>query len=401
MNGRPLLEAPQVGGNALGHKHSRHVDFTGSGIDSSTLVKQLVEYLDGLAVLEQDDASDELNQAFVFPAAPSPRATDISYPEIGLNHKLGLLLTKLSSTCAGMTSTPPTKLQSHQACLEQVDCGGKSSRGGFYPTPESSPSIAAHGSKPVSPTILSDSSIASTQFTKSTTPQVSLGKRHEDLDETTASTTPHGRLDDIIQMEPTIPKAISSDYAPSEQRQGLEQILGDRLPHNRNVYIQGLHPTTDDKLLEKFALRFGSIESIKVYTDRITGACLGCGFAKFYEVRSAEECIRAFYRMGYKVGFACELAGFFPGYTCVSCNILRDSRGDCRGDGFVSFDSREVSDEVIREFHGTLVGPGQRRISVRYAETPAQRELRRITAQRRQTRVTEYKQERAPSYFVD
>ncbi|KAM4061523.1 RNA recognition motif domain-containing protein [Hirsutella rhossiliensis] len=283
----------------------------------------------------------------------------------------------------------------------------------------------------VSPTILSDSSIASTQFTKSTTPQVSLGKRHEDLDETTASTTPHGRLDDIIQMEPTIPKAISSDYAPSEQRQGLEQILGDRLPHNRNVYIQGLHPTTDDKLLEKFALRFGSIESIKVYTDRITGACLGCGFAKFYEVRSAEECIRAFYRMGYKVGFACEsfnsrhqakgdptsttlyifnlprqlteaeLAGFFPGYTCVSCNILRDSRGDCRGDGFVSFDSREVSDEVIREFHGTLVGPGQRRISVRYAETPAQRELRRITAQRRQTRVTEYKQERAPSYFVD
>ncbi|KAM4055593.1 RNA recognition motif domain-containing protein [Hirsutella rhossiliensis] len=179
------------------------------------------------------------------------------------------------------------------------------------------------------------------------------------------------------------------------QRQGLEQILGDRLPHNRNVYIQGLHPTTDDKLLEKFALRFGSIESIKVYTDRITGACLGCGFAKFYEVRSAEECIRAFYRMGYKVGFACE--SFNSRHQAKG----DPTRGDCRGDGFVSFDSREVSDEVIREFHGTLVGPGQRRISVRYAETPAQRELRRITAQRRQTRVTEYKQERAPSYFVD
>jgi hypothetical protein len=55
-----------------------------------------------------------------------------------------------------------------------------------------------------------------------------------------------------------------------------------------------------------------------------------------------------------------------------------------------SFESRKVCDEIISSFAGLIVGDEHMGIQLRYADTPAQKELKRITAERRQFRTNEY-----------
>lgn len=55
-----------------------------------------------------------------------------------------------------------------------------------------------------------------------------------------------------------------------------------------------------------------------------------------------------------------------------------------------SFESREICKEVIQNYHGVAIGEECFQMQVRYADTPAQKELKRITAERRQYRTNEY-----------
>jgi hypothetical protein len=64
--------------------------------------------------------------------------------------------------------------------------------------------------------------------------------------------------------------------------------------------------------------------------------------------------------------------------------------GNSRGVGFARFESREVCDAVIKEFHGMSIGDEGLLMNIRYADTPAQKELKRVTAERRQFRTNEY-----------
>jgi hypothetical protein len=54
------------------------------------------------------------------------------------------------------------------------------------------------------------------------------------------------------------------------------------------------------------------------------------------------------------------------------------------------FETRDVCEKVIKNFHGIQVGKENHVMQVRYADTPAQKELKRITAERRQYRTNEY-----------
>ncbi|KAL5614345.1 hypothetical protein BROUX41_004451 [Berkeleyomyces rouxiae] len=231
-------------------------------------------------------------------------------------------------------------------------------------------------------------------------------------------------IDGLLEKEPAIPKAVPALFTPQSHIKSLEQSLENRIPGNRNVYIRGLHPTTDDELLLKYAERFGKVETSKAIIDAATGACKGFGFAKFCEVADSERCIRGFFRLGYEIGFAresfnsrlkaegddnsanlyisnlprhfteTELSAVFRGYTIMSSKILRDSMGNSRGVGFARFESRDICDEIIRQFNGhTLVdrdGNTSLIMNIRYADTPAQKELKRVTAERRQFRTNEY-----------
>ena len=55
-----------------------------------------------------------------------------------------------------------------------------------------------------------------------------------------------------------------------------------------------------------------------------------------------------------------------------------------------SFESREVCEEVIKKFHGQPIGEEGLLLQVRYADTPAQKDLKRVTTERRQFRTNEY-----------
>ncbi|EGO58990.1 hypothetical protein NEUTE1DRAFT_136071 [Neurospora tetrasperma FGSC 2508] len=224
----------------------------------------------------------------------------------------------------------------------------------------------------------------------------------------------------LLKQNPPIPDAVPAVFTPPTHTKSIEQCLENRIQGNRNVYIRGLHPTTDDELLLRYASRFGKVEQSKAIIDTSTGACKGFGFAKFANVRDSEKCIRGFHHLGYEVGFAresfnarlkaegdesstnlylsnlpkrlteAELNAIFVGYHIVSSKILRDSMGNSRGVGFARFETRDECEDVIKKFHGAPIGEEGMLMQVRYADTPAQKELKRITAERRQFRTNEY-----------
>ncbi|KAK3688590.1 hypothetical protein B0T22DRAFT_158555 [Podospora appendiculata] len=224
----------------------------------------------------------------------------------------------------------------------------------------------------------------------------------------------------LLKQDPAIPEAVPAVFTPPTHTKSIEQCLENRINGNRNVYIRGLHPTTDDELLHKYASRFGKVEQSKAIIDTSTGACKGFGFAKFADVRDSEKCIRGFYHLGYEVGFAresfnarlkaegddnsanlylsnlpkrlteSELNAIFHGYHVVSSKILRDSMGNSRGVGFARFETRDECEDIIKKYHGASIGEEGMLMQVRYADTPAQKELKRITAERRQFRTNEY-----------
>ncbi|KFX97177.1 hypothetical protein O988_04971 [Pseudogymnoascus sp. VKM F-3808] len=224
----------------------------------------------------------------------------------------------------------------------------------------------------------------------------------------------------VATFDQIIPKAVPAVFTPPENVRTLDQSLSNPIYGNRNVYIRGLHPETNDETLAAYAGLFGRVETSKAIIDTGTGTCKGFGFAKYFDVRDSEKCIRGFYGLGYEVGFAresfnsrlkakgdhnstnlyvsnlpktyteMELAAIFMDYNVVSSRILHDSQGKSRGVGFARFESREICDEIIRTLHGQPIGDEGLLLQIRYADTPAQKDLKKITTERRQFRTTEY-----------
>jgi hypothetical protein len=79
----------------------------------------------------------------------------------------------------------------------------------------------------------------------------------------------------LLLQAPAIPEAVPAVFTIPQHTKTLEQCLENRIVGNRNVYIRGLHPTTDDELLLKYAQRFGEVEQSKAIIDTNTGACKG------------------------------------------------------------------------------------------------------------------------------
>lgn len=300
------------------------------------------------------------------------------------------------------------------------DVPGLDNRRGSYSTTESAPGTPYYGGMGGGAYIADRSPIYST-------PSPQQGLSHQLL-AVPVSKMPLRRgdipididMDALVKQPPAIPQAIPACFTPQESQHTLEQSLSNPIFGNRNVYIRGLHPNTDDETLAAYAARFGRVETTKAIIDTSTGACKGFGFAKYFDVRHSELCIRGFYKLGYEVGFAREsfnsrlkaeadststnlyvsnlpkdwneqqLGGVFAEYTVLSSRILRDLQGHSRGVGFARFEDRETCEEVIKKFHGQLVGQERLVLQVRYADTESQKTLKRVTAERRQFRTNEY-----------
>ena len=78
----------------------------------------------------------------------------------------------------------------------------------------------------------------------------------------------------IATLDQTIPKAVPAVFTPENART-LDQSLSNQINGNRNVYIRGLHPDTNDEILAAYARLFGSVETSKAIIDTATGTCKG------------------------------------------------------------------------------------------------------------------------------
>jgi hypothetical protein len=151
---------------------------------------------------------------------------------------------------------------------------GLENRRGSYSTNESTPATPFFGSasergsatrvavvRSTYNTPSPDHVQAAAGFDRSTTAKIQLA--------------PEVDLDAILKQEPAIPRAVPAVFTPPQHMKSMEQCLENRIMGNRNVYIRGLHPTTDDELLLKYAQRFGDVEQSKAIIDNSTGACKG------------------------------------------------------------------------------------------------------------------------------
>lgn len=130
------------------------------------------------------------------------------------------------------------------------------------------------------------------------------------------------------QADPAIPAPIPAwRSGPDGGRGSLDKILDNR-DGTTNVYVRGLRPDTTDDLLADYGRRFGEIVSQKAIIDMSNNTCKGysihtqssqqlsiaeekfadveCsfGFIKYNSYFDAENCIRAFFYLGYEAKFA-------------------------------------------------------------------------------------------------
>lgn len=165
---------------------------------------------------------------------------------------------------------------SEQAVVAQQDVPALDNRRSSYSTTESTPGTPFFGS-----TASRDTGARVTVFDRSsyTTPSPQA-LAHGALTQQPKSFAQPANfadrdLDALLAQEPAIPHAVPAVFTPQENMKTLEQSLVNPIPGNRNVYIRGLHPTTDDDTLYKYAERFGRVETSKAIIDTATCACKG------------------------------------------------------------------------------------------------------------------------------
>lgn len=302
------------------------------------------------------------------------------------------------------------------------DVPGLENRRGSYSTTESAPGTPYYGTSSLRDQATQIAPADHSPFGSTPSPQQLGGPQvQQPAKPMTYKTIPVDvDINALLLQHPAIPRAVPAVFTPRESMRTLDQSLSNPISGNRNVYIRGLHPHTDDETLAAYAARFGKVETSKAIIDTSTGACKGFGFAKYYSIRDSELCIRGFYKLGYEVGFAresfnsrlkaegdetstnlyvsnlpknmteSELGAIFMDYTVSSSRILRDHDNNSRGVGFARFETREICEEIIKKFHGQPIGEEGLLLQVRYADTPAQKDLKRITSERRQFRTNEY-----------
>ncbi|KAJ5371434.1 uncharacterized protein N7496_007526 [Penicillium cataractarum] len=228
-------------------------------------------------------------------------------------------------------------------------------------------------------------------------------------------------MEALTQQEPAIPRAVRAMWSPQSEL-SLAKCLENR-EGITNVYIRGFLPDTTDEILHAYAARFGEIERLKAIVDLETGLCKGFGFVQFRDYTSCENCIRAFFYLGYQASYAqksrnsrlkeledrsstniyctniphdwaeVDLRAHFEPYRVVSEKISRDEvTAVSKEVGFARFETREIAEAVLAEFHNVVAGPKKAKLLLRFADTKAQKLLKQQSNERRAYRTREYNQ---------
>ncbi|KAK5947530.1 hypothetical protein PMZ80_001682 [Knufia obscura] len=226
-------------------------------------------------------------------------------------------------------------------------------------------------------------------------------------------------LDELVMRDPPLPRAVPALWTNQEEL-SLAKCLQN--PEGiTNIYIRGFMPDTTDEDLHQWASRFGEIESCKAIIEQDTGKCKGFGFVMYYSPASAENCIRGFFHLGFQASYAqksrnarlkdledrtstniyctgvpidwneADLAKHFLPYRAISTKICRDTpSGVSKEVGFARFETREVAEQVVRDFHSVLTEHDGVKLFLRFADTKAQKQLKLQSQERRSWRSREY-----------
>ncbi|KAL2056172.1 hypothetical protein ABVK25_003815 [Lepraria finkii] len=231
------------------------------------------------------------------------------------------------------------------------------------------------------------------------------------------------------QKDPAIPPPVPAVHSgPDGGRGTLDKILDNR-NGTTNVYIRGLQPNTTDEMLGGYGVRFGPNVSQKAIIELSNNTCKGYGFIMYHNYNDAENCIRAFFFLGYEAKFAKESHNqrlkalgdknntnlyvsnlprmmvekgletliqeafpedVYPDHQPTSTKILKDSNGISRGVGFCS--TPETCQQIIDAFNNKTLGEGKMAttLQIRYADTEEQKKLKTYTAEKRLFKTNEY-----------
>ncbi len=148
---------------------------------------------------------------------------------------------------------------------------GLENRRGSYSTTESTPATPFFGSASERGSA-SRVAVFRSSYTTPSPEQIVAPKAPQPLEEDLLA---------LLKDNPPIPEAVPAVFTPPSHTKSIEQCLENRIHGNRNVYIRGLHPTTDDELLHRYASRFGKVEQSKAIIDTSTGACKGYVIIRF------------------------------------------------------------------------------------------------------------------------
>lgn len=187
---------------------------------------------------------------------------------------------------AGLMPFTPGRANVAQPRAERChpDVPGLENRRGSYSTNESTPATpfwAGVSHRENGPRV---ASLDRSTYTTPSPQQLGIASLHIDARKPSINIASDATLDELLKKDPAIPKAVPAVFTPPGQMKSVEQSLENRIPGNRNVYIRGLHPTTDDELLYLFSARFGAVETSKAIIDTGTGACKGYAQLPLYLV---------------------------------------------------------------------------------------------------------------------
>ena len=156
------------------------------------------------------------------------------------------------------------------------DVPGLENRRGSYSTNESAPGTPYYGSVSLRDHGTHIAQVDRSPFGSTPSPQGLPAQHIPQPSKLPFKTIPIDiDIDALLLLHPAIPGAVPAVFTPRESMRTLDQSLSNPITGNRNVYIRGLHPNTDDETLAVYAARFGKVETSKAIIDTSTGACKG------------------------------------------------------------------------------------------------------------------------------
>jgi hypothetical protein len=154
---------------------------------------------------------------------------------------------------------------------------GLENRRGSYSTNESVPGTPYYGSTSLRDQTTQIAPVDRSPFGSTPSPpQLALPHVQQAAKPLPYKSIPVGvDINALLSQHPAIPRAVPAVFTPRESMRTLDQSLSNPIMGNRNVYIRGLHPNTDDDTLAAYTARFGKVETSKAIIDTSTGACKG------------------------------------------------------------------------------------------------------------------------------